>query len=362
MPFDLDSREFTSSNPVPVLENLNAGSGGRTGNFGLATNGSLVYLSGSSGTSGGTLALVDRDGVLEPLNVPPADYRRPRVSPDGTQVVVTSQDDVRNFIWVYDLSGDTTIRQMTFDGRNGAALWTPDGEWITFASSRDAEQPVTATTLSIYRRRADGTGVAERLTTAEEGHQHFPESYSGDGRLSFSDVVVGGATSVWTLSSEDGAEPELFVDVPESIQQGSVFSQDGNWIAYQSNESGSYEIYVQPFPPTEQKSQITQTGGRLPLWSPDGSELFFFSDSAQQLSAVDIGTSPGVTFGDPQPIPIRNSGPRNARNFDIMPDGERFVATVPVADEGAEGDEPPAAQINIILNWFEELKERVPVP
>ena len=178
-------------------------------------------------------------------------------------------DDDRNFIWVYDLSGDTTVRQLEFDGRNDLALWTSDGEWITFGSTRDSEQPDTTTTFSIYRRRADGTGVVERLTTAEEGHRHYPESYSGDGRLSFSHAV-GGATSVWTLSSEDGVEPELFVDVPESNQLGSVFSPDGNWIAYHSNESGALEIYVQPFPPTGQKSQITQTGGRFPLWSPEG--------------------------------------------------------------------------------------------
>ncbi len=95
------------------------------------------------------------------------------------------------------------------------------------------------------------------------------------------------------------------------------------------------------------------------MWSPDGSELFF-GVSFQQLIAVDIETTPAVTSGNPQPIPIGNAG--STRSFDIMPDGERFVATVPVSDEETEGDEATAAKINIILNWFEELKERVPVP
>ena len=310
VPVDLASLEVTGG-PVSMVEGVARSVGGfsGTGQFSISDRGSLVYVVGTGSAAGlQGLALIDRDGVAQGLNVPPADYRRPRVSPDGTQVVVTSEDDnrTRTFIWVYDLSGDTTIRQLEFDGRNGAALWTPDGEWITFASSRDAEQPDIANTLSIYRRRADGTGVAERLTTAEEGHQHFPESYSGDGRLSFSHAV-GSAISVWTLSSEDGAEPEVFVDLPESNQLGSVFSPDGNWIAYHSDESGPLEIYVQPFPPTGQKSQITQTGGRFPLWSPDGSELFF-GVSFQQLIAVDIETTPAVTSGNPQPIPIGNNG------------------------------------------------------
>ena len=363
VPFDLTSLEV-SETPVSIVQGMartNAGQTG-TGNFSFSDQGALVYVVGTgSATNEGVLALIDRDGVVERLNVPPADYRRPRVSPDGTQVVVTSEEDnrTRTFIWVYDLSGDTTIRQLEFDGRNGAALWTPDGEWITFASSRDAEQPDIANTLSIYRRRADGTGVAERLTTAEEGHQHFPESYSGDGRLSFSHAV-GSATSVWTLSNEDGAEPEVFVDLPESNPLGSVFSPDGNWIAYHSDESGNRpEIYVQPFPPTGSKSQITQEGGRWLLWSPNGSQLLFRLNG-QQLTVVDIETTPAVTSGNPQSIALAN--PRGFRNFDFMPNGERFVTVVPAVDGETEEEQAPPDQINIILNWFEELKERVPVP
>ncbi len=183
VPFDADELTVLGD-PVPVLEDVSTVPPGAT-QFGLSSNGSLVYVVGTGSAALQGLALIDRDGVVERLNVPPADYRRPRVSPDGTQVVVTSFDDDRRFIWIYDLSGETAIRQMTFDGQNLAAIWTPDGEWITFASTRDAEQPDTFTTFSIYRRHADGTGVAERLTTAEEGHIHFPESYSGDGRLSF---------------------------------------------------------------------------------------------------------------------------------------------------------------------------------
>ena len=369
VPFDAAALERTGG-PVSIVEGVrrvpNPGQLTGTANYSFSDQGALVYVvgTGSAATRESDLALVDRDGVAERLNVPPADYRSPRVSPDGTHAVVWSLDSdagdadgLRATIWVYDLSGNTSIRPLTFDGINAWAIWTPDGEWITFTSTRDAEQPDTDTMGSIYRTRADGSGVAERLTTAEVGHFHAPESYSSDGRLSFRSQ--GG---VWTLSGEDGAEPEIFVDLPESNQAGSVFSPDGNWIAYHSNESGESEIYVQPFPPTGQKSQITQSGGVWSVWSRDGSQLFFqrFAVFGGGVIAVDIETTPAVTFGNPQPIPLATIG--NRRNFDIMPDGERFVVRVPVADEETEDEEAPAGQINIILNWFEELKEKVPVP
>ncbi len=281
----------------------------------------------------------------------PAPYVNPRVSPDGASVVVQSNEDDGSVIWVYDLSGDTTIRQLTFEGNNNNPVWTPDGEWVTFSSDREGPR-------SIYQKRADGSGLAQRLTTAEEGTSHVPESWSPDGRLSFR-VNTGGQNSVWTLSGESGATSEVFVDLPESNQRGSVFSPDGKWIAYDSDESGRIQIYLQPFPPTGSKQQITQGRGLWPLWSPDGSQLFFRS-TGQQLMAVDIETTPAVTFGSPKPIPIR--GPGDSRNFDVMPDGERFIAVVPVTVEETEDEEAPAGQINIVLNWFEELKERVPVP
>ena len=354
VPFDPATLEVTGG-PVSMVEGVQPSSP----QYAVSDSGTLVFVPGRGSAREFAMALVDRDGVIEPLNVPSALYRHPRVSPDGTQVAVYSDDDdnERSFVWVYDLSGDTTIRQLTFDGRNGFPIWTPDGEWITFASTRDAEQAGSA---SIYRTRADGSGVAERLTTAEEGEFHLPESYSGDGRLSLRSNA-GGTDGVWTLLGEDGAEPEVFIDVPESNQAGSVFSPDGNWIAYHSNESGQYEIYVQPFPPTGAKSQITQTGGLWPLWSPDGSQLFFQQLAGTGLTAVDIETTPAVTFGSQQPIPIvTNTSDR--RDVDIMPDGERFVAVLPAADVETQGEQAPAGQINIVQNWFEELKERVPVP
>ena len=347
--------------PVSIVEGVKRGGTTGTANYSFSDRGALVYVVGTGlAPVKSVLALVDRDGMAERrLNVPPANYRSPRVSPDGSQVAVYSDNDdnERSFVWVYDLSGNTTIRRLEFDGRNAFPIWTPNEAWITFTSNRDEER---ADTASIYRTRADGSGVAERLTTAADGQFHRPESYSDDGLLFFS-AAVSGAGGVWTFSGEDRAEPEVFIDLPESRQAGAVISPDGNWIAYHSNESGEFEIYVQPFPPTGAKSQITGTGGRWPLWSPDGSQLFF-RPNGQQLIAVDIETTPAVTLGIPQPVPIGTPPSDNSRTFDIMPDGERFLTTVPMTLEETEDEQAPEGQINIVLNWFEELKAKVPVP
>ncbi len=147
----------------------------------------------------------------------------------------------------------------------------------------------------------------------------------------------------------------MFVDIPGRTQSNSEFSPDGKWLAYNSNESGDWETYVQPFPPTGAKHQITREGGYYPLWSADGSELFFELD--ERLMAVRIETEPNLTFGNAEELPMRIS-PRGSRNYDITPDGQRFLTVIPAPN--AEADETTSVRINIVLNWFEELKQRVP--
>ncbi len=137
------------------------------------------------------------------------------MSPDGTKLAVqTLEDDGQSVVWVYDLSGDTAIRRVTQEGNNSRPIWTPDGERLTFASDRDG-------TTSIYWQSADGSGVAERLTTAEEGTSHLPESWSPDGNVLSFAVQRGGDYGIWTLSLDGGAIPEVFYDLPESREYGS---------------------------------------------------------------------------------------------------------------------------------------------
>ncbi len=229
---------------------------------------------------------------------------------------------------------------------------------MTFTSNRDGK-------LGIYWQPADGSGVAERIATAEEGTRQWAESWSPDGRTLALVVERGsGRRGVWTLSHDgETTTPEVFADESGSFQSSPAFSPDGRWLAYFSVESGIPQIFVQPFPKTGAKHRVTQPGVALPLWSPDGKELFYIDLSSQRLMGIDITTDAAFAFGNEQALGIRGFLGQSitTRPYDIAPDGQRFLMVFPAAQADsviASSDE----QINIVLNWFEELKERVPVP
>ena len=357
-PFDVGSLEVTGGQ-VPVVEGVRRSPITGLARYAFSEWGSLIYVAGFVSTDR-ILALVDRSGVVEPLNVRPAPYLSPRLSPDGSQLAVqTLEDDGQSVVWVYDLSGDTAIRQLTQEGNDSRPIWTPDGERLTFASDR-------AGTTSIYWQSADGSGVAEPLTTAEAGVTHTPESWSPDGRtLSFDHVAAVRDASIWTLSLDGGTEPEPFYDIPDGLDQlGAAFSPNGRWLAYHSDLAGETggQIYLQPFPSTGAIRQISQQGGVFPLWSADGNELFYRRPSGAgpaQLLGVDVITEVPFSVGPEQELPIRPFV-TVSRDYDITPDGDQFLMVFP-ADQTDSG-EAARPQIIVVENWFEELKERVPVP
>jgi serine/threonine-protein kinase len=362
LPFDLASMEV-SGGPVPVVEGIQRAAAPMTNtasaNYGFSDHGTLIYVPGAAVGRQSILALTDRNGVGEPLNVPPKIYLNPRLSPDGSRLVVQAIENGGSDIWVYDLSGNTQIRRLTLGGTNTNPTWTPDGERVTFASDRDG-------TTSIHWQPADGSGVAEQMTTAEKGTAQWPESWSPDGKTLALGDTRGDRMGVWTLSLENGTNtPEVFADEVNSAQWDSTFSPDGRWLAYSSYESGAFQVYVQPFPKTGAKHRITQDGGSFPLWSPDGKELFYLNGG--RLMGMDITTEPAFAFGNEQALLgiqgflIFAGLAGRARPYDITPDGRQFLLVFPSDSEdsvAATTDE----QINIVLNWFEELKERVPVP
>ncbi len=364
LPFDLSSLEV-SGGPVSMVEGVRRAfeSQGNTAtaNYGFSDRGTLIYVPGLVGGVVETfLGMIDRTGRIEGLELPPGGYSNPRVSSDGDRVAYmrVNRDDVD--IVIYELLGTSAPRPLTFGGENSYPIWSADGEHVAFQSDREGD-------LGIFWQRADGTGGLERLTTPEEGVAHIPDAFSPDGEtLSFTSVGKD-ESAVWMLALQE-QEATVFAAEPSALLGQSVFSPDGRWIAYQSNETGTFEIIVQPLPPTGTKYRVPNTEiDHHASWSPNGSELFYVP-SIDQLVVVALTLKPRLEFGNPLAIPRGGflGGPSaTIRPYDIMPDGERFIAVFPsaaVAGDQSGAAEPPSLRINVVLNWFEELKERVPVP
>ena len=209
--FDVANLEV-SGTPVEVVEGVRRGTRG-TANFSLFDDASLAYVPGGVSLPLRALGLVHRDGSKERLDVTPRLYGSPRLSPDGTQIVVQTREQERGQgkLWVYDLSGARRMQLLAQQGNNERPIWTPDGDRITFTSDREG-------TPSIYLQRAEGSEVAKRLTTAQEG-RHFAESWTPDGgTLSFSHQVSGSDLDLYTLSRESGAEPQVVSAEPGVIE------------------------------------------------------------------------------------------------------------------------------------------------
>ncbi len=303
------------------------------------------------------LTLVDRNGNVSSLDVPPAQYRSPRISPDGEHVAVEIVDAAgQSHVWIYDLAGDSAIRRLTQTGNNARPIWTPDGDRVSFASERDGG-------WGIFERPADGSTLAERLTMAEDGRQHFPDSWSPDGQtLAYTEAPIDSIAEwdLWTYSRADG-DSELTAGGAGNQFSG-VFSPDGQWLAYGINDVG---IQVQPFPPTGVVHQITNELEQAPVWTSGGDELIFRSSAATggplSIKVLDVNTAGGITFGNLRTLPIQGAQMSPGyRDFDVSPDGERLIMIYP-ADVAAR---PTAAtaRIDVVLNWHEELQTRVPVP
>ena len=367
-PFDLANLQVVGE-PVRIVEDL-----GRVrrdtkpvSHYAFSNSGSLVYIAGEitagRGPDSRSLVVADRSGEVELLDLPPARYDSPRLSPDGTQLTVQTSEGDQQVIWVYDLSGRTAKKRLTLEGNNRSPVWTPNGKRIAFASDREGP-------FSIYWKLADGSGGAEKLTQAEEGTHHEPYSWSPDGRtLSFSVEILGPSSEwdLWTLSLDDEAGPQVLIGGPGAQRHGEL-SPNGRLIAYTRAVGPLFQVVVEPFPTTGVRYHITTDSGSWPLWSSDGGELFYRRANAEFLRrdgfaifGVDIiQTEPSLEWGRERMVELQDiPRSRGYRNFDIFPDGERFMTALE-AEETEETED--RRRINVVLNWFEELKERVPVP
>src|SRR5262249_30484676 len=354
--------------PVPVVEGVrraNAGTVGPQGNplitgaaqFSTSRTGSLMYVPGpvSQASEGHDLALVDRAGrVVERLNLPAGMYAHARVSPDSPRIAFGIDDGKEANAYVYALGSGTAMQRITFGGHNRFPIWTADSKRIAFQSDREGDR-------GIYWEPAGG-GAAERLTKAEDGASHVPEAWSPSGDHFLYTIAKDSSVTLWDLSIRD-KKSTRFDDVSSATVIGSAFSPNGKWVAYAADGT----VYIQSFPPTDAKYQLPNAAGaHHPFWSRDGKELFY-EPTINQLYVVPVYMLSAVTFGEATPLqaavfgstnPPLPTNPAFARNRDIDSDGTRFITPIAITNSGAGSE--ATAEIRVVLNWFEELKARVP--
>lgn len=354
--FDLDSLELRGT-PVPLLDRVGYSPVYGFARFDFSQTGMLLYRSGeAAGSELFTVQWLDGEGKTQPLLAKPGPYMRPHVSPDGQRVALEIPDASARDIWVYEWRRDTMTR-LTFEG-GGVALnpvWSPDGRYVVFSGKG-----------GIFWTRSDGAGKSQLLMTQSKNLQ-FPFSFTPDGkRLAWMEpTVTGGGFSLWTAPVESdgtglrGGKPELFLQ-NSFDERHPVFSRDGHWLAYDSDESGTYQVYVRSFPDKGGKWQISNAGGTYPVWSGDARELFFRSNDNRIMVAAYTVKGDSIIADQPRVWSekrLADFGITGAASYDVAPDGKRIVALMP-----ADTPEGQPAQNHVIFleNFFDELRRRAP--
>ncbi len=329
---------------------------------GVAADGTLVY-SDSGTVRSRSLQLVwkDRSGkTLSTIGQPQPGIRTPSLSPDGRVVAVGGVEEGPADIWLHEVDRPVKTR-LTFDeSYDMHPTWLPSGDAIAFTSDRSGNR-------ELYQRRIDGNSPAEPLLTPDPSVRRFLSDWSQDARLAlFYERPVSDPRGhdLWYLERRDGGgeyQAVPFLQTPFS-EITAAFSPDEKWVAYASNESGRYEVYIRSFPDGGGKQQVSINGGSRPRWSREGGEVFYVEGST--LIAVPVSTHPTLTIGQPQRL-FSSEQLGTARwilTYDVTPDGQRFVLPEAVQSEDAsaeaESGDEPRPSIRIVRNWYEEFRDR----
>ena len=359
VPFDLGRLEPLGE-PVPVQEGVLTKPQGSM-NFSVSDDGTLVYMPGTLAQSTQRrLVWVNQDGEAEELPALPRGYVQVSLSPDGARAAVAVAEDGNTDIWVSELARGTLTRLTTDPSVDESPLWSPDGRRVVFSSRRDGR-------AGIFWRNADGSGLVERLVTMDESVGGvLPYGWSTDGDTIFAAANMSGVTGldIGTVPFDGSGSWQPLIQTAAN-ERHPILSPDGRWLAYASNETGRYEVYVIRFPELDGRTPISVNGGQYPIWSADGRELFYALQPAGPPRAVtrvpldmENGDSQRLTVGTSEELFAWNYFTRQGgrRLYDLS-DGRFLMIT---RSDSASLTEQP--QINVVLNWSEELKERVPLP
>jgi Tol biopolymer transport system component len=346
-PFDA-ARILVTGTPVPTVDGISSSLTGG-GEYTVSRTGTLVYLSGSAQQGARSVAWIDRFGHVEPFPATPGPYFSPRLSPDGKRLAMSMDLDSQTAIEIQDENRSPPSRLTISDGVNEYPVWTPDGQYIVFHSTR-------AGAPGLYRARSDGAGEPQRIS--DDRLIEHPYSISPDGkRLALIVRGVNGKADIATAAiTGESSRPALgkiepFFATPQS-EGFPAFSPDGRWLAYVSNESGAAEVYVRPFPGPGGRWQISSGGGGAPTWSRSASELLFRERDRVMIVRY-TATAGSFTAGKPQAWPDAHVlGFGTVHAWDLAPDGQRLV----VLQDNPE-DARPVTHLTFLLHFSDELQQ-----
>jgi Tol biopolymer transport system component/tRNA A-37 threonylcarbamoyl transferase component Bud32 len=329
--FDLNRRELTGS-PLQTLAGVR---GEADANFAVSRKGTLAYVS-SEGGQARRLVRVDREGRSRPLSDDSGAFLHPRISPDGTRIIVQATGE----FFVYDVARGTRVR---LRARGSRPIWTPDGRSITFQAQG-----------RLYSAPADNSGEAQLVIEPSDGAM-FPLAWSRNGQvLVYSHAVAATGRDLWMLPA--GGRPVPYLTTPRD-ERAAMFSPDGRWVVYAEKETGrEEEVYIQPFPQPGGRVVISRGGGVEPVWSPTGREIFYRSVDGRRMLAVDVQTDPTVSVG-PERVLFEAPfwlGSSYWSNYDVWPDGNEFLM-VTAGDAGPPG-------VHVVINWIGEVRRRLAAP
>ena len=343
-PFDAGRLEL-SGDLFPAADEVSRAVNAANYAFSASAEGSLVYREGGAFRES-QLAWLDRQGKEIEKVGEPAAIRLVALSPDQQSAALMIQSGSGVDIWLLEFARALRSRFTTHPALDGWSVWSPDGVHIAFSSERGGPRRV-------YRKRADGGGEAEALESGVEGLSGIIVSdWSRDGRfLAISGQTTSGSRDLFAMPLEGDREPFAYL-ATEFFELGGRFSPDSRWMAYTSNKSGQFEVYIRPFPKADREWKVSTSGGSKAAWRRDGKELYYIAPDAT-LMAAPIETGEELKVGTAQPLfPTRIATGfvgLALRNYDVSADGRRFLVAN-LTEQSA------APRLTVITNWLKALQ------